>query len=134
MVGRDCENSGSWPTWAEKFTRPYLNGKKLGMEACACNPSNSGKYEIGELCSWLAWAKRDLISKIRTKSVGGIAQVVKHLSSKSEAPSSNPSTPLPTKRTQNKTRKNTTKESHSHVQVELSSQTVCQAQAPLFLL
>jgi hypothetical protein len=34
--------------WQKKFLRlPFQGGKKLGMMACACHPSDSGKHKIG---------------------------------------------------------------------------------------
>jgi hypothetical protein len=32
------------PAEAKKFVRPHLNGKKLGMVAHACHPSDGGKH------------------------------------------------------------------------------------------
>jgi hypothetical protein len=33
---------------AEKFSRPHLNGKLLGMVACTCHPHYNKKHKIGE--------------------------------------------------------------------------------------
>jgi hypothetical protein len=49
-------------TWVKKFVRPHLDGKTVGMVACTCPSSYSGKLKIGGLQSRLAWAKIETLS------------------------------------------------------------------------
>jgi hypothetical protein len=39
------EKSGFRPAQAKKFTRPHLNGKKLGMVVHTCYPSHHGSVK-----------------------------------------------------------------------------------------
>jgi hypothetical protein len=74
--------------------RPHLNGKKLGMVSCTCQPSYGRKHKIGGPGPRPDWAKSETpISKItRAERAGGMAEVEEHLPGKLKAPSSNPST------------------------------------------
>jgi hypothetical protein len=60
------------------------NGKKLGMVACTCHPSDSGKSKIREFGP--VWAKKqELITKItQAKRTRGLEQVVEHLLSRAK--------------------------------------------------
>jgi hypothetical protein len=62
-------------------------GKKLDVVALACHPSYCEKHKMGGLVFRLARAKLP-----GAKGAGGVARAVGHLSSKSEALSSNSST------------------------------------------
>jgi hypothetical protein len=50
-----------WP--GQKFTRPHLNRKKLGMVAHTCHPNYSVKNEIGGSRSRWALAKNETLSQ-----------------------------------------------------------------------
>jgi hypothetical protein len=51
-----------WTKKKKKLLRPHLNGKKLGMVAHACHPSDIRKPKIGGLQSGPALAKSKTLS------------------------------------------------------------------------
>jgi hypothetical protein len=64
------------------------------MLMCACHPSYSRKYKIGEQQSRPAQAKaRSYLKNNQSKKAGGMAQVIKHLPSKWKTLSSNQELP-----------------------------------------
>jgi aminopeptidase-like protein len=83
------------------FTTPHLSGKKLGVVAYTCHPSNIEKHKTGKLLSECLGKKRDAISKVtRVKRASGMAEAIEYLSIKDELPNSNLSTAKKKKKVQ----------------------------------